>query len=155
MLLQQLQSFYRKPQGVDLALVAQDLALRVDDDAGAPGGLLLEIFGGAIGHGNGVIRVAEQRETELVLFRKCPVQFGGIKADPEDNRILLVKLFLVIAEPATLGRSPRGVSHRIEPQDNVLTAQLGQLNGVAVVITQTERRGQIADLQLCHAAMLA
>jgi len=91
-----------------------DLAVLVDHHADA-----LRALGrvdvGAVGGADGPVGVAEEREVEVELLRELLVVGLGVERRAEDDGILPVVLGLEVAEPATLGRSARGVGHRIEP----------------------------------------
>jgi hypothetical protein len=57
---------------------------------------------------------------------------------------------LMVAEPATLGRSARGVGRRVKPQQHLPTPQIAQCYGPAVVRRQSKIRSPITRLEhLC------
>jgi len=53
--------------------------------------------------------------------------------------VLVSILLNLVAEPATFGRSSRGVGLGIEPQDDVFSLVVGQSNGIAGVVLHFER----------------
>ena len=108
---------------VDRGSIEDDGALGVDDDAYALcRASYASLFGGAVGEAHGPISVAEEWVFEVVFRTECGVVFAGVEAHAQDARVLGVVGALEVAEPATLNRSARGVSDRVEPEHEVAPA---------------------------------
>jgi hypothetical protein len=54
---------------------------------------------------------------------------------------------LMVAEPAALGRSARGVRRRVKPQQHLPTPQVGQCYGPTVVRRQCKIRSPITRFE--------
>ncbi len=103
-----------------------DLAVGADQIADAFGAAALGIVGGAVGNSNLAFGIAEQREIKMELLRKRAVLFHRIKADAENFNVQLLILAGSVAEPATLGRSTRGVRLGIKPQQHAAAPERRQ-----------------------------
>jgi hypothetical protein len=136
---------------VDLFVPLLDLAVAVDDDAD-PGGALLGVDVGAVGRPDRSVGVGEEREGEVELLGEFLVVGRAVEGRPENDGVLAVVVGFEVAEPATLGRSARGVRLRVEPEDDRLALEVGQLHRVAVVIAPGEIGRLVAWLQHAHSS---
>jgi len=109
--------------GVDAVVNARDLALFVDQEADATRVTRLGIVARAVGHPEGAVGVAQQREVEGVLLRKGGVVLDSIEARTQDDDLVFDKIILLVAEPAPFGGSAGSVSLGVEPQQHFLPAQ--------------------------------
>jgi hypothetical protein len=69
----------------------------------------------------------------------CPVLHDAVEADSQDLQSGGFHPIRVVAQRATLNRSARGVGFRIEPEQDLPAEQIGQTNGLTVVIPRGER----------------
>lgn len=92
------------------------------------------------------IRVAQQREREVVLFRELRIRGDVIETDAQDCGVLRLVLGDEVPEPGTLGRSAGCVGLRIKPQHDPAPAQIVQRNLVAAVIGYLEVRSVVANV---------
>ena len=102
---------------------------------------------GAVRESDLPIGVAKERKREAVLLREMRVVLDRVEADAGDLRVLLLVFAGKVPEPGTLGRSASGVSLRIEPEDELLAAEVAQLHAIAVVIGHLEIGSGIPHLQ--------
>ncbi len=131
----------------------RDLAVLVDHVCDAARVFVGRRFGGAVGHSDFSIGVAEEGEVEVELLGERGVVFFVVEADAEDRGVLGGVLFGEVAEPATFFRSTGGVGFRIKPEDDFLAAQVAEADGVAVVIFDFEVGSGIAGLEhLCFSS---
>ena len=79
------------------------------------------------------IDVAEQRKREGVFLREPGIRFHTVEADAEDLDLVFIVVVLMVAEPAALGGSARGVCRGVKPQQHLPTPQIGQCDGATVV----------------------
>jgi hypothetical protein len=124
-----------------------DAAVLVDDVRDAAGVFVLVGLGGAVGEADLVVDVAEQRIGEVELGGEAGVLFGSVEADTEDLGVLGCELIVEVPEPGPFERSARCIGLRVEPEDDLLAAQLAQLDAPAVVIRNVEVRREIANLE--------
>ena len=78
--------------------------------------------------------IGEQGEVEIELLRERRVIGDGIEADPQDLNSSGIELGLAIAEPATFGRSTRGIRLGIEPKEDFPAPIIGEPNRLSVMI---------------------
>ena len=90
-------------------------------------------------------RIAEKRKVEVELLRERAVVVDAIETDTEDVNVPVGVLLSLVAEPATLLRSPGGVGLGIEPQNDVLSRVVGESNGIAQVVLHFERWSGLSD----------
>jgi hypothetical protein len=109
--------------GTDFWIGRRDLALLVDQVADAAGVTGFGVSAGAIGETNFALGVAQQFETEVELFGECRVLFDGIETDTENRDVIFLEIGIEVTEPATFGRSTRGVGFRIEPEQDLAAPQ--------------------------------
>jgi hypothetical protein len=124
-----------------------DLAVFVDHVGDAAGVFVFRRFGGAVGEADLSIGVAEEREGEVVFLGEGGVGFFVIEADAEDLGVLRFVLLGEVPEPGTFTRSTGGVGFRIEPEHDLLAAQIAEAHAVAVMIGDVEVGSGIAGLE--------
>jgi hypothetical protein len=115
-----------------------DLSLLVDHVGDAPRVLVLGRAGGAVGQADLAVGIAEEGEVEAELLGEMLVLGRGVETDAEDAGVLLRVLAVEVPEPGTFFRSAGGVGLRIEPEHDLLAAQVAQANAVAVVVGDVE-----------------
>jgi len=125
----------------------QDRAVLADHVGDPARVLVLLRIGGAVGDADLPLRVADQREREVELFREALVLFPRVEADAEDLGVLCLVLLDEVPEPGTLDRSARGVGLRIEPEDDLFAAQVAQPDGGAAMVDAFEIRSWISGIQ--------
>jgi hypothetical protein len=125
----------------------RDFALFVDDVRDAFGVFGGRRVGGAVGEADFAVRVAEEGEGEAELFGEALVVLRRVEADAEDLRVLSLVLRVEVPEPGTFPRSAGGVGFRIEPEHDLLAAQVAELHAIAEVIGNVEIRGWIAGIE--------
>ena len=135
--------------GIDPLVGPRDLSLFVDQKAHPIWPGRLGILASAESECDRSIDVAEQRKLEGIFLCERGVRFHTIEAGAEDLDIVFVVVVLMVAEPATLRRSARGVCGGVEPQQHPPTAQIGQCYGPAVVRRQCKIRSSITRLEHC------
>jgi hypothetical protein len=132
---------------IDLGVNGPDDAVLADDVADALRGAGVRAVAGPVGEADGAALVAQKREVEIELLREGPVVGDGVEADADDLGVLLLELAELVAEPATLGGSSRRVGLRVEPEHDVLAAEVREADGLPAVIRRGEFRSLIALLQ--------
>ena len=133
--LQDLRGMLRR---VHLRIGRFDLPFGVDQVRYPAWMLRRRIFGCSVGQSDLPIGIAEQGEFEVELFGERLVLRCRVEADSQDLAVLLLELVGEIAEPATLGRSAGGVGLRIEPEQDVLSAKVGQRERVSLMCLDGE-----------------
>ena len=73
------------------------------------------VVAGAVGKAQGPAGIAQQGKGKAELLREGGVLCHRVETRPQDFHIAGAKLSDLVAEPATLGGSPRGVGFGIEP----------------------------------------
>jgi hypothetical protein len=124
-----------------------DLPVLVDHVGDAAGVLVVGAVGGAVGDRELAVGVAEEREGEVELLGEAGVVGLGVEANAEDLGVARLVLVGEVPEPGTFGRSPGGVGLRIEPEDDLLPAEVRQLHVIAVVIDDVEIGGRVSNFQ--------
>ena len=124
-----------------------DPALFVDQIRDALRVLVLRGLSGAVRETDLAFRVAEEGKREVELAREGVVVFGRVEADAEDLGIFCEVLRVEVPEPGTLARSARSVGLRIEPEHDLLSAQVAEPDAFAVVIEDIEVRGLFTGLE--------
>jgi hypothetical protein len=145
-LLERLQHLRGPGARIDPLVPFLDSAVLVDHDADARSALG-GVDVGAVRGADRPVGIADQREVEVELLGEGLVLGGAIERRAEDDGSLGVVVGLEVAEPATFGRSARGVGLRIEPEDDLLPLQLGQRDRLPRVIAAGELRGFVAGLE--------
>jgi hypothetical protein len=95
--------------GIDPVVRPSDLSLLVDQKAHASWPRRPRILASAVCECDRSIDVAEQRKLEGIFPGERGIRFHAVKADTENLDIAFIVIVLMVAEPATLGRSARGV----------------------------------------------
>jgi hypothetical protein len=73
-----------------------------------------------------MIRIAQQREIQLLLGFKLRLRFDGVGAHPEDGYAQLVKLFLCVTKLGRFDRSTGSIRFRIKKQHHALALEIAQ-----------------------------
>jgi hypothetical protein len=142
-------------EGVDVA----DLVRLADDPVGVdeirePLGELHLVGAGVphlVGHADLLVPVGEQPEREVELLSELPVRFRVVERRAEDDAIQLLELVGLVTQALALDRSARCVGHRVPPEQDPVTPQTRQRDGLTVLVGQFEVRcggslGEHADL---------
>jgi len=145
--LQGLELFLRVRARVDFRMRFRNLSVLVDHVGDAARVLVFRRVGGTVRDADLAVGVAEERVRKVVLLRELRVVLDAVEADADDLRVLLLVFGGEVPEPGTLGRSASGVGLWIEPEDELLAAEIAQLHPVAVVIDRLEIGSGIAHLQ--------
>jgi hypothetical protein len=93
-----------------------NLAVLVYQNANATGVARLVISARTVRHTHTTIGVAKHRKRKIILFRERSILFNIIEADAQNLDVVFFKCANLIAEPATLNGSARGVSLWIKPE---------------------------------------
>lgn len=132
---------------IDLGISLHDFLIRSDEIADAICILSFGAFTRSVRHSHGPTRVAKEGKGEIELLGERPVLFDGVEADAQNLNVSFFERCNVIAEPATLGGSPRGVGFGIKPKENVSPGEIGELDRAARVIRQLEGRSLLTRIQ--------
>ena len=116
---------------VDLWIGLPHVSIRADQVADPLCMRRALVVASSIGQTDRAVRIAEKRKVETELLHERPVLVHRIEANAEDIDVPVVELLVVVAEPATFARSPRGVSLGVEPEDDVLALVVAQAHGLA------------------------
>jgi len=92
------------------------------------------------------LRVAQQRQVQVVLFDKVAVALGRVGADSEHERVQRLELAEIVAKVACFRRTAGRVVLRIEIQDNPLASEIFQGYVLLILIFQRELRRFLAHL---------
>jgi hypothetical protein len=111
------------------------------DEHRLAGRLLRVCVRDAKGYGIRATFVTQQVIWKIKLFLERFVVRRCVETDAEDNGIVVVEFLDSITEPFSLDRSSRCVGFWIPPQQHVLTSEIVQLNGSAVLVGHRKRRG--------------
>jgi len=125
----------------------RDLPFFIDDVGDAACVFVLRRLRRAIGEADLALGVAEQREGKAELLREGGVLFFAVEADAEDPGVLGCVLLREVPEPGTFFRSTGCVGLRVEPEDDLLPAQVAEAHAVAVVIGDVEVGSGVAWLE--------
>src|SRR3989442_7225029 len=136
----------------DLRVVTQNPTLLVDETRDTPRGACRAIVGGAVREGEALVGVAEEREGQRELPGEGGVVLRRVEARAEDHRVQRFEVADSITESDAFGRSAGGVGLRVEVEQDLLAAQVGEADGAAVVRGGGELGSGISGLQ--HAALL-
>jgi len=124
-----------------------DFPVLVDHVRDAARVLVRRLLGGAVREADLAVGVAEEREGELELAGEAGVFLLRVEADAEDDGVLRFVLADEVPEPGTFDRSAGCVGLRIEPEHDLLAAQVAEADGVAIVIDRFEVGGLISGIQ--------
>ncbi len=94
--------------GADFGVGRRDLALLINQVADAAGVTGFDVAAGAVSQSHLAFGIAEQFEREIELFGE-----GGV----------LFEIGIEVTEPATFGRSTRGIGFGVEPKQNFAATQ--------------------------------
>jgi len=141
------QHLFRMLARIHFGIRSFDLALLIDEEADAIGIARLRIGAGAIRQAELAVGIAEQFVGKIELLGEGGVSLDTIETDAEDYDASLLEIGVVVAEPATLDGSARGISLGIEPQQNLAAAQSGQRDRIAVMREDGKIRRLIADIE--------
>ena len=139
LLLQIPQHRLRVRRGVDLRVRLADPPVGTDqvgDPAGTAGG---RVVARTVRDPERARRVTQQRVGEVELLSEGGVLGDGVERDPDDGGVLFREALGVVAEPAPLGGSARGVGLGVEPEHQVAPGEIGERDGAVVMILDLER----------------
>ncbi len=128
-----------------------DHAFAVDDEDGALGGdVALHTGQSGQGHTVGVdrraVKVAEQREVEVVLVGPGLQGEGPVDADAVNRGVDGVEGVGTVAEAAHLGGADAGERTGEEGQDHGLAAMVRQVANLPVEVIEAEFRGRLSNI---------
>jgi hypothetical protein len=124
-----------------------DASVLVDDVRDAARVFVFLRFGGAVRETDLALRVAQQRERELVLRGEGGVLLFVVETDAENLRVAVVVLLVEVPEPGPFPRSTGCVGFRIKPEHDLPAAIVAELHAIAVVIVDVEIRCGVAGLE--------
>jgi hypothetical protein len=125
---------------------SRDIAVLVNQNTDPAGVTRLFIGTRAICDSHAAIGIAQQWKGKIVLLGERSILFNVVKADAKDLDIILIEVADLIAEPATLDRSARGIGLRIEPENNLASAQFRERNTLALMSRERKVRCRFANL---------
>jgi hypothetical protein len=125
----------------------RDLAVLVDQVGDAARVFILGRIGGAVREADLSFGVAQQREGEVELFGETLVRFLLVEAGAEDEGVLRGVLLDEVPEPGTFARSAGCVGLWIKPEHDLLAAQIGKPDAIALMIEDVEVRSVVAWLE--------
>ncbi len=120
-------------RGVYLGQSVGDLPIFIDDIAYAVGIARVGRIAGAVCQADAAVGVREQQERVVELLGEGLVLVLGVETYAEDFGALVVEFLDSVTEPISLNRSTRGIGLWIEPEYDLFTTELGELDGRAVV----------------------
>jgi hypothetical protein len=124
-----------------------DRAILIDHIRDAAGVLVFRGGRCAVGEADLAIGVAEQGEGKVIFLCERGVGLLVIETDAEDLGVLRFVLLREVPEPGTFPRSTGGVGFRVEPEHDLLAAQVAEAHAVAVMVGDVEVGSGIAGLQ--------
>ena len=132
--------------GLDLGPDRRDLALLVDQVRHAVRPHVLAavhalLAPGAVSVHDRLVRVGEEREGQRELVGELAVRLLVVDRDAEDRDLAALQLRPRVAEGAGLLRAAGRVVLRIEVQDDFLALEVGELDGLPVLVLRRERAG--------------
>lgn len=96
-----------------------------------------------------LVGVCEQGVGQAVFFLKLLLRFNGVAGDAKDDDASILKLLEVVAKAAGFDGAARGVGFGIEEEDDGLADEVGEVDGVAVLVGEGEVLDVVADLHAC------
>jgi hypothetical protein len=141
------------PLGFHLGVEPEELTRRVEYEGrahGPHGHLAVELFlsPGAQGLQHGCVRVRQQGVSQLEFFRKFPVGFDRVLADPCEVKSCGVELSGEFPELARFGRSAGSVVLGVNEEHQSLgPGQIGKLPCFSRLIPQMPLRVRGTDIQ--------
>jgi hypothetical protein len=107
----------------------------------------LDVTAGTVGQSDGAGCVTQKRKPEVVFPGKRGILFDLVKAHAYHRDIVLVKVALMVAEPAAFNRSARSVGFRVKPQQHPPPPQARKRKLLAFVSRQSEIRRRVSNFQ--------
>ena len=102
-----------------------------------------------------VIGVAEQTERELLVGGEREVLRDRVERRPEDDGTERIEVVDPVTQGLALDRSTRRGSLGVPPQQHPRAAQVGEADGLTVLVGQFERRRFVADVDGHVSGLLA
>ena len=96
---------------------------------------------------DGLVAVAQQGIGEPVFSGELAQFFRWVGTDPDDLDFPFLELAELVTEPLRFKGSPRGAGPREEPQGDRLSPEVGQAEGVAVLVLKNEFRRWLTYLE--------
>jgi hypothetical protein len=121
-----------------LVVNARNFPLLVDQKAHAIRIPRLSVARRAVRDSHRFVGIAQQRKGEAVLRGEGRVGIDRIKTRAKNLDVVGIVIRLMVAEPAALGRSSRGVGHRIKPQKHFAPAQ--RIERAQLALVRRERK---------------
>jgi hypothetical protein len=94
-----------------------------------------------------LVPVGEQPEREVELLAERLVRLGCVEGDAEDLAVRGLERLGLVTQALALDRSAGRVGHRVPPEEDPATAQVGEGDGVPVLIADGEVGSRRAGLQ--------
>ena len=140
--------------GLDLRPDPRDPAVGIDQERGAADAhvrlaVVLLLDPRAVGLGDRVVLVGQQRERQAELLAERALAGGALRADAPDLGAALGDRPCRVAELAGLGRAAGRVVLRVEVQDGPAATLVGEVVDGARVIGQGDLGGRVADGSAC------
>ncbi len=92
------------------------------------------------------VGVGEEVVGKVVLVFEFLLVFDGVAGDAEDDDALLLELFKRVAEATGLDGAAGGVGARVEEEDYGFALEVGEVDGLAVLILEGEVFYFVADV---------
>lgn len=108
----------------------------------------------AVGFGNAMAGIDQQRERQIVFGFEFHMAIQAIRADAEHHRIFFFDVEIVIAKAACLPGSAGGIIFGIEIENNAPAAKIAELDFHVGVGQRLEIRRKITGLELAHERLL-
>src|SRR5690606_16378685 len=102
----------------------------------------------AVRLGDLVVGVGEEGEGQVVFVGELAVGSDGVGADAEHRGAFGVDLLDAVADAAGLRGAAGGVILWVEVEDDLLSTEIGEADGVAVLVGQLEVGGRVAGCGL-------
>jgi hypothetical protein len=131
---------------IDPLVGARNYPRFVDEEAHALRVRRARIRARAVGERHRAVDVTEQRKGHAEFAREGGVLLHGIETHAEHLNVVLVEIFLMVAEPAPLERSTRRIGGGVEPQQDLHAAKARERKRPAFVRHYREIRSRIARL---------
>lgn len=131
---------------INLVVDTGDFACFVDQNTDPLRIPRLHVVTRAVRHPESSLGVAQDRKVVVVLLREGGVLRDAVEARPEHRNILLIEVGFLVAEPATFDGSARCIGLGIEPDQNLMAAQILKRHDVPLMGLQAELRGDISCL---------
>lgn len=158
-IIQRLRRHFRAFRRGDIVLRLQDAAIFIDHkmaahDAGKQQADQRMAIPRAVGFGNVMAGVDQQRERQIVFGFEFHMAIQAIRADAEHHRVFFFEVEVVIAKAACLPGSAGGVIFGIEIENNAPAAKIAELDFHVGVGQCLEIRREITGLELAHVRLL-